>query len=121
MRPVDLIQDLTDATGDDAQALWESIRPNVKASAGGLIRHMAANGDLDYRLGEIRAQRASESRTEANESAEADTHCGEHHEPMPCTPCRVAPKPVLIGVLKRYGPARRPDIAQRLNELVGAN
>ena len=117
VRPVDLIQDLTDATDDDAQALWESIRPNVRTSPGGLIRHMAANGDLDYRLGEIRAQRASESRTEANQATEADTTCQEHREQLPCIVCDTAPRPVLNGLLKKYGPIRRPDIAHRLDDL----
>src|SRR5699024_6225207 len=117
VRPVDLIQDLTDATDDDAQALWESIRPNVRTSPGGLIRHMANNGDLDYRLGEIRAQRASESRTEANQATEADTTCQEHREQLPCIVCDTAPKPVLNGLLKKYGPIRRPDIAHRLDDL----
>ena len=119
VRPVDLIQDLTDATDDDAQALWENIQPDVKTTPNGLIHHMAKNGDLDYRLSKIRAQRASESRTEANQATatEADTTCQEHREQLPCIVCDTSPKPVLSGLLKKYGPIRRPDIAHRLDDL----
>ena len=115
MRPVDLIQDLTDATADEALALWEHIRPDVKKTPGGLIRHMAANGDLDYRLDQIRRERASQARAEANEATGPDAVCGEHHEPLPCEACAGLPLALIRPLLRRFGPVRRPDLAARVN------
>ena len=112
VRPVDLIQDLTNASEDEAVALWEDLRPDVKKTPGGLIRHMAANGDLDYRLSTIRRQRAPQGRTEATE---ADSRCLEHHEPIPCEACAGLPLALIRPLLHRFGPVRRPDLAARVN------
>ena len=115
VRPVDLLQDLTDATDEEATDLWALLRPQVKTSPGGLIRHMAANGDLDYRLGEIRRERASQARAEANEATGPDAVCGEHHEPLPCEACAGLPLALIRPLLRRFGPVRRPDLAARVN------
>nr|WP_246405601.1 helix-turn-helix domain-containing protein [Nocardiopsis algeriensis] len=111
VQPTDLIQDLTDATADEALALWENIRPDVKKTPGGLIRHMAENGDLAYRLGEIRRQRASQVRAAASQAAGPDPVCGEHREPVPCEACAGLPPLQQKQLLRRFGPMRRPDLA----------
>ncbi|MGW8438846.1 hypothetical protein ACWGKS_27170 [Nocardiopsis sp. NPDC055879] len=124
---VALVQEMTNATVEEAQAVITRLREESKRLKGkdiGSIRRYLASfdpEDLDPHLKAVRAQRASQARTEANQTAEADTRCHAHHEPMPCIVCHTSSKPVLAGLLKKYGPARRPDIAQRLDELVGAN
>lgn len=124
-RAVDLVCEMTDATQDEAAAVLERVK--AEAARDGVrirvLRRYVASfeaEDLAPHLAAIRAQRASEARTEANQSSGADTRCHTHHEVMPCQACRFAPKPVLVGLLKQYGSARRPDIARRLDELAGA-
>ncbi|MFJ9558384.1 helix-turn-helix domain-containing protein [Nocardiopsis sp. NPDC101807] len=123
---VDLVREMTDATEDEAAAVLERVKADYKAHHGRSVRSVRryVSGfdieDLTPHLDAVRAQRASEARAEANETAGVDTRCHTHHEPMPCAACRFAPKPVLVSLLKKYGAARRPDIAQRLDELVGA-
>src|SRR5690625_3015066 len=120
VRPVDLIQDLTDATDDDAQALWENIRPDVKTTPNGLIRHMAANGDLDYRLSKIRAQRAPQARTGTSRSTAGQKTCTWHSAPTPCQACRIdlnAGGPDAEEIVDLYtslgsdAAQKRPDLA----------
>ena len=122
---VDLVCEMTDATQDEAAAVLERIKADYEEHHGRPLRSVRRYvagfdvEDLTPHLAEIRAQRASEARTEADQSGGADTRCHTHHEVMPCRACRFAPKPVLVGLLKRYGSTRRPDIAQRLDELAG--
>lgn len=116
----------TDATTTEAEAVLDAIEAEAegkKIRVGSIDAYVAGFSvrDLSRHLRSVRAQRASQARTKANETAEADTRCQAHHEPMPCIVCHTSSKPVLVGLLKKYGPARRPDIAQRLDELVGAN
>lgn len=117
--------DRTGATADEADAVLAAIEDHAERNTieiGSISRYIAGFDDSDLRrhLKKIRAQRASESRTEANEAAGPDARCREHHEPMPCAVCGTSSKPVLVGLLKKYGRARRPDIAQRLDELAVA-
>lgn len=119
------VMDRTGATADEADAVLAAIEDHAERNTieiGSISRYIAGFDDSDLRrhLKKIRAQRASESRTEANEAAGPDARCREHHEPMPCAVCGTSSKPVLVGLLKKYGRARRPDIAQRLDELAVA-
>jgi len=114
----------TDATAEEAEAVLDAIEDDAEhrnVDVGSLRRYVAGFADRDLRrhLKSVRAQRASESRTEANQATatEADTTCQEHREQLPCIVCDTSPKPVLSGLLKKYGPIRRPDIARRLDDL----
>lgn len=84
--PADLIRQATDATAEEAAELIEILRPEVKKSMNGLIRHMAENKDLGQRLWMLRRQRASEARAAASVTPRGV--CSLHAIQGTCPACR---------------------------------
>lgn len=125
--PSATVQDVmrrTDASAEEANAVLDEIEADAErrqVDVGSLRRYVARfdDRDLGRHLRQIRAQRAAQSRTEASEASGPDTRCHDHHEALPCRVCKGSPRPVLVGMLRKYGAIRRPDIARRLDELVG--
>jgi hypothetical protein len=123
-RAVDLVREMTGATEVEAGAVLErvkaeAVRDNVRIRV--LRRYVASfePEDLTPHLDAVRAQRAAEARAAASETGGADTHCHTHREALPCAACKGSPRPVLVGLLRKYGATRRPDLAERLGELAG--
>lgn len=115
----------TDTSAEEANAVLDEIEADAErrqVDVGSLRRYVARFDDRDLLrvLRQIRAQRASQARAEASEASGPDTRCHAHHEELPCRVCKGSSRPVLASLLKKFGPVRRPDLAQRLDELVGA-
>mgnify|MGYP001164603766 CR=1 FL=1 len=126
-RAVDVIIDATGATAEEAELVVERITASA-AERGvkiGLLRRYVARfepEDLTHHLDAVRAQRASEGRTEVSVPA---ARCSLHQEPLDCPVCASMyrpgrPAPVLASLLREHGPDRRPDLARILGEPVGA-
>lgn len=118
---VDLVCEMTDATQDEAAVVLERVK--AEAARDGIrirvLRRYVASfeaEDLTPHLAAIRAQRASEARTEANQATGPDLVCGEHREPMPCEACAGLPLTLIRPLLRRFGPVRRPDLAARTEQ-----
>src|SRR5699024_4936657 len=115
---VALVQEMTGATVDEAQAVITRLRAESKRlkgrDIGSVRRYIDAfePEDLTPHLDAVRAQRASQSRTQAPEGPDAT--CSEHSgEPVPCPVCVGMSPRMAQMTLKRYGPVRRPDLAAR--------
>ncbi|MEU3020177.1 hypothetical protein ABZ635_22600 [Nocardiopsis sp. NPDC007018] len=122
----------TGATADEADAVIESIEDHAERNTieiGSIDRYVAGFNDSDLRrhLRKIRAQRAPEDRVKASQSAGPDSRCETHHEALPCGGCKGSPRTVLVSMLKRFGPGRRPDLQELfstrpdLKNLVGSS
>ena len=90
---VTLVQEMTDATAEEAQAVIARLRAESKRltgrDIGSVRRYIDAfePEDLTPHLGAVRAQSASEARTRASERRPA--RCGLHlTNPVPCQACR---------------------------------
>ncbi|MFE1396255.1 hypothetical protein ACFW3Z_25600 [Nocardiopsis alba] len=110
----------TGASAEEADAVLDEIEADIDRrgiKVGPLRRYVHGfdKRDLNRLLRQIRAQRASERRAEASEASGPDAMCGEHHEALPCGACKGAPRPILVTMLKRFGPTRRPDLEQLLS------
>ena len=109
----------TDATATEAEAVIESIEGHAQRhniDIGSIERYVTGFGDRDLRrhLKRVRAQRASESRTQASGVTGADRTCQKHHVPLDCPVCASLPLETVRTFLAEYGPARRPDLAARV-------
>lgn len=110
----------TDAAAEEAEAVLDAIEAEAegkKIRVGSIDAYVArfSARDLNRHLRFVRAQRASQARTETNEATGPDAVCGEHHEPVPCEACAGLPLALIRPLLRRFGPIRRPDLAARVN------
>ncbi|MFE9247059.1 helix-turn-helix domain-containing protein [Nocardiopsis sp. NPDC006938] len=119
---VALLQDMTGATVEEAQAVIARLRVEAKRLTGreiGSVRRYLSGfdpEDLDPHLKAVRAQRAPEARTEAPGVTGADRTCLKHHVPLDCPVCAGLSEETVRGLLNEYGPVRRPDLARRFPE-----
>ena len=115
----------TDATAEEAEAVVDAIETEADdrhtrlgtPKVGQIDAYVARFGGRDLRrhLKWVRAQHASQARTDAPEATGPDQFCGEHHEPLPCEACAGLPLGMIRPLLRRYGPVRRPDLDARVN------
>ncbi|RKS10040.1 hypothetical protein DFP74_5787 [Nocardiopsis sp. Huas11] len=107
----DRIIDATGATPEEAQALIDQIRPEVKHSLSGLITSLIENEDMHERLRKLKAARAPRPRP-----ARAQTKCTRHYLALPCDACASDIKTRAFGdvtkLLHDHGPDKRWDLAQ---------
>src|SRR5699024_9325777 len=110
----------TDATAEEADAVIDSIEDHAERndiSIGSIERYVAGFGvrDLTRHLKGVRAQRASESRTEASGGRGALT-CRLHQDrTVPCPMCRAEVRDPemheeLRHLLRTQGADNRPDL-----------
>ncbi|WP_152514417.1 hypothetical protein [Nocardiopsis valliformis] len=105
------------ATSEEALAVIEAVEDHAERNSieiGSIGRYIAGFDDADLRrhLRKIRAQNAPELRTEESQLVSPDVRCETHHEALPCGGCKGSARPVLVNLLKRYGPGRRPDLKE---------
>lgn len=116
----DTVMAHTDATPEEAEAVVDAIEAEAHdrhtkhgtRKVGQIDAYVARFSvrDLSRHLKAVRAQRASQGRTEA---IGADSRCLEHHEPLDCAVCDTLPPGHGRILLRRYGTTRRPDLARR--------